>query len=198
MFDGDNTRDVVLRAALTRFSNYGYKRTSLNDIADEAGLSRPTLYSYFKNKEAILRGVSQGLHDATIVNIEKALMADTDLQTRLEQCFWAWSEPFMRILFGSLHGAELMGASSAMACDISADARLRFQALLEKHLRKANRDGHIALKTAGLTIEQAAEFLILALNGLSSDDVDEQKYKKRLATLVRVFLTATSSTGRAT
>ncbi|MFK8021811.1 MAG: TetR/AcrR family transcriptional regulator [Pseudomonadales bacterium] len=196
MFDSDTTRDAILRAALTRFASYGYKRTSLNDIAGEAGLSRPTLYSYFKNKEAILRAVSQGLHDSTLANVEVALTSNADIHNRLMDGFWAWSEPFMRVLFGSLHGAELISASSAMASDISEDARSRFQALLVKHLKKARRDGLIDLNAIQLNNEQAAEFLILSLNGLSSGDVDERTYKQRLATLVRLFLSSVSASGK--
>ncbi len=192
MFDGENTEHAVLQAAMTRFSNYGYKRTSLNDIADEAGLSRPTLYSYFKNKEAILRAVSQGFHDATLRNVEAAFTAKANIQTRLVNGFWAWSEPFMGILFGSPHGAEMIGASSAMASDISAEARSKFHALLVVQLKKAKNEGDINLKPVALTINQAAELLILSVNGLSSGDTNEKTYKQRLASLVRLFLTATS------
>ena len=196
MFDSDSTKDAILRAALTRFASYGYKRTSLNDIADEAGLSRPTLYSYFKNKEAIVRAVSQGLHDSTLDNVEAALTNSTDLQQRMVDGFWAWSEPFMRVLFGSPHGAELISAGGTMASDIAEGARSRFQALLVKHLKKAKRDGLIDLSAIQLSNEQAAEFLILALNGLSSGDADERTYKQRLATLVRLFLNAVSVPGK--
>lgn len=195
MFDGTQTQHTVLRAAMTRFANYGYKRTSLNDIADEAGLSRPTLYSYFKNKEAILRAVSQGFYDATLCNVEAEFTREVDIQTRLVDGFWAWSEPFMGILFGSPHGAELIGANSAMASDISAEAHSKFHALLVTQIKKAKSEGDIDLKPVQLSINQAAELLILSLNGLSSGDADEQTYKKRLAALVRLFLTATSRSG---
>lgn len=46
-------RRVILDAALSCFLQYGYAKTSLDDIAQRAGISRPLLYRKFKNKEAI-------------------------------------------------------------------------------------------------------------------------------------------------
>ena len=192
LFNGSETPDVVLRAAMTRFSSYGYKRTSMEDIAKEARVSRPTLYAYFKNKEAILRNVSEGIHDSALTAIESHLAAKRPLAERLHRSFWAWSQPFMDILFGSAHGAELIGASSAMASDVSDQARERFLALLTTALETARKDGELDLKTTRLSAAKAAEFLVLSLNGLSTGEADERTYKSRLKVLVTVFLTATS------
>ena len=37
-------REVILAAALTLFGRYGYRRTSIDDIAREAGVVKGTLY----------------------------------------------------------------------------------------------------------------------------------------------------------
>ena len=50
-------RAAVLDAARWCFLNFGYSKTSLEDIAQRAGLSRTLLYRVFKNKEDIFRGV---------------------------------------------------------------------------------------------------------------------------------------------
>jgi AcrR family transcriptional regulator len=47
----EDTREKILRAAVRRFSNFGYRRTSINDVAEEAGLARATVYLYWKRKE---------------------------------------------------------------------------------------------------------------------------------------------------
>ncbi len=189
-FEGEGTQFVVLRAAMARFSAYGFKKTSMEDIANEAMVSRPTLYSYFKNKQAILRAVSEGINDAVLANIAAALQADAPLEDRLIRAFRAWTAPFISILFGSQHGAELIGAGSAIAADISVNAREHFHRLLTKALRKAKRSEEIDLLSVGMSLEGAADFLILSLNGLSTGESDAATQDQRVESLAKVFLSA--------
>lgn len=46
-------RREILMAALKAFSDKGYDKTSMNDIVAASGLSKGTLYWYFKNKQAL-------------------------------------------------------------------------------------------------------------------------------------------------
>ena len=50
----DIQRQRVLSASVEIFSRRGYRATSMNEIAAEVGLSKPTLYHYFRGKEEIL------------------------------------------------------------------------------------------------------------------------------------------------
>ena len=45
----DPEREAILASAFTQFSRYGFRRTSMVDIAKETGTSRASLYSYFAN-----------------------------------------------------------------------------------------------------------------------------------------------------
>lgn len=47
-------RRLILDGAADIFSRRGYRATSMNEIAAAVGLSKPTLYHYFHNKEEIL------------------------------------------------------------------------------------------------------------------------------------------------
>lgn len=49
--------EAILDAAELVFSEKGYERTAMDDIARTAGLSRALLYVYFKDKAAIQRGI---------------------------------------------------------------------------------------------------------------------------------------------
>lgn len=50
----DSKRDAVILAAARAFNNHGYHNTSLDDIAGELQVTKPTLYYYVKNKEQLL------------------------------------------------------------------------------------------------------------------------------------------------
>ncbi|MCJ7874033.1 TetR family transcriptional regulator C-terminal domain-containing protein [Phaeobacter sp. J2-8] len=56
-------REMILRAALQVFSQHGFRGATLDQIANEAGLSKPNLLYYFPSKDAIHHELLQGLLD---------------------------------------------------------------------------------------------------------------------------------------
>jgi AcrR family transcriptional regulator len=50
----DSKRDAVILTAARAFNNHGYHNTSLDDIAAQLEVTKPTLYYYVKNKEQLL------------------------------------------------------------------------------------------------------------------------------------------------
>lgn len=52
--DPAQTRDAILRAARQRFLHYGYRKTTIDEIASDAGVGKGTVYLYFGGKEDIL------------------------------------------------------------------------------------------------------------------------------------------------
>ncbi|NYS23515.1 TetR family transcriptional regulator C-terminal domain-containing protein [Rhodobacteraceae bacterium 2376] len=50
-------RRIILDAALEVFSSHGFRGATLDQIADQAGLSKPNLLYYFDGKEAIHRAL---------------------------------------------------------------------------------------------------------------------------------------------
>ena len=55
---------VLLEAAREVVMRFGYRKTTLEDIADAAGVSRATLYYYFPNKEEVFRALIEREIDA--------------------------------------------------------------------------------------------------------------------------------------
>jgi TetR/AcrR family acrAB operon transcriptional repressor len=53
MPDSDKTQDQILSAAAEVIIRLGYDKTTMGDIAGEAGLSRRTIYLYFKGKDEL-------------------------------------------------------------------------------------------------------------------------------------------------
>lgn len=53
----------ILEAALTVFSRTGYSGATMDAVAAEAGLSKPTLYQYFPSKESLFSAMMRGKRD---------------------------------------------------------------------------------------------------------------------------------------
>jgi AcrR family transcriptional regulator len=52
--DHDTKREAVIRTAARAFDERGYHNTSLDDIAQALGVTKPTIYYYVPNKEQLL------------------------------------------------------------------------------------------------------------------------------------------------
>jgi len=52
---GNATRQRIIDAALVCLDRWGLEKTSLHDIAREAGVTRPTVYSYFANRDEVVQ-----------------------------------------------------------------------------------------------------------------------------------------------
>ena len=50
-----DTQARILEAAITCVKKWGIEKVTLNDIAQEAGVTRPTVYSYFGSRDEVVR-----------------------------------------------------------------------------------------------------------------------------------------------
>ncbi|OGB60374.1 MAG: hypothetical protein A2Y94_08220 [Caldithrix sp. RBG_13_44_9] len=61
--DQNNTKAKIFKAAARLFAEKGYNGVSMREISETTGLSKPTIYYYFGNKEGIYTAlVETGLH----------------------------------------------------------------------------------------------------------------------------------------
>src|SRR5215469_254283 len=66
-------RSAILQAARACFLQYGYAKTSLEDIAKRANVSRPLIYTKFKNKEEIFAAVFEDMIERRYPDAVQAL-----------------------------------------------------------------------------------------------------------------------------
>lgn len=81
-YSPDETRAELLQAALTLFERQGFVETSVQAIADEAGLTKGAFYHHFGAKEDVLLEIQNEYLDAQVRAVEK-LRASTDDPVRL-------------------------------------------------------------------------------------------------------------------
>ncbi len=74
----------IVAAAKERFMRYGYAKTTMGDIAEEAGLSRQTLYNAFSSKEEIMCLVVRVAGEETQSAVEQAWASSKTLDDKLE------------------------------------------------------------------------------------------------------------------
>jgi AcrR family transcriptional regulator len=60
---GKSTRERILDVALDLFTEKGYDKTSLREIAEQLGFTKAALYYHFASKEDILMALHMRLHD---------------------------------------------------------------------------------------------------------------------------------------
>lgn len=56
----DQQRDEMLARAAELFADMGYAGTSMNEVAAACGVTKPALYHYFRDKDALLAAIAQG------------------------------------------------------------------------------------------------------------------------------------------
>ncbi len=56
----DQQRDEMLARAAELFADTGYAGTSMNEVAAACGVTKPALYHYFRDKDALLAAIAQG------------------------------------------------------------------------------------------------------------------------------------------
>ncbi|MBB5174691.1 TetR/AcrR family transcriptional regulator [Texcoconibacillus texcoconensis] len=63
----------IKQVAIRLFSEHGYEKTSLSDIANEVGIKKPSLYNHFPSKEALFLNIVDDVYDGFINHLKKAI-----------------------------------------------------------------------------------------------------------------------------
>ena len=77
------TRQDILRAALKRFAHSGYAATSVQQIVDDARVSKPTLYYYFADKAQLFQALVNEAHDERHRRMQAAVARAKDVRCQL-------------------------------------------------------------------------------------------------------------------
>ncbi|MGW1740514.1 TetR/AcrR family transcriptional regulator [Nocardia sp. NPDC001965] len=85
-------RVAVLESALVTFSRFGYRKTSMDEVARVANISRPGLYFLFASKEELFRAAVVQALEQDVAEVRR-LLAETDrpLRDRLLDSFDRWA-----------------------------------------------------------------------------------------------------------
>jgi AcrR family transcriptional regulator len=105
------TRGEILHAALKRFAYNGYAAATVQQIVDEAKVSKPALYYYFGDKAGLFQALVDRAHDERLLLMQAAVARGKDLKAQLVEMLTASfdylqkNRELMRIAFATAFAA---------------------------------------------------------------------------------------------
>lgn len=188
--ESDPRRKAILKAAFEAFSAYGFRRTTMEDIARASAMSRAALYLHYRNKDDIFRSLSQYYYDDAVAQVAQVLARDLPLRAALEQAFAAPTGQIFETLLASPHGHELMDAKHASSADIAQAGEALLVGVYADWLTRQAEAGRATLAVAGGDATRLASTMMAALHGLKAPMPKPDAYRAAAATLAAVFARA--------
>lgn len=81
----DQKKNDILNAAKKLFRKYGVKKTTMRDIASEAGLAVGTLYLYFENRDEVVLACAEEFEQVHKNEAKKAIDGEGEPAARLKE-----------------------------------------------------------------------------------------------------------------
>jgi AcrR family transcriptional regulator len=151
-----SARERLLRAALKHFADRGYAGASVQEIVDEAKVTKPTLYYYFGNKAGLYHALIDLAYDERLRLLQHAAQQGATLAEKLTAIihtqfeFALQNRDLMRIGFATMFAAPREVPNPAHCL---ARAQRNFNFLVQL-IREAQQRGEInpALDTMEITL----------------------------------------------
>lgn len=171
-------RDSVLESALVTFARFGYRKTSMEEVARAAHISRPGLYFLFTSKEVLFRAAVTRSLELDIVAVERVL-ADTDrpLPERLLESFDWWAGRYIGPLTRDI--ASVIDDNPDLLATILETAPRRFEGLIT---------GAIAVEKGPGSAPRVAKTLISTSIGIKHQVGTRDAYLERLKVAVDLLM----------
>lgn len=164
-------------AAIDQFTEHGIAGTSMAKIADAAGMSRPALYQYFRDKDDIFASAFVALFEEHVDEALSALNRPGATADQLDGMLQRFEGDLWQRMSASPHSEEIVNAKNAEVSAAVERVMARLERGLATYLKQSDAD----------TAMQAGwvEVLRLSPKGFKSDQPTITAYRRRLTTLAR-------------
>ena len=172
-------RQHVLDAALLIFARYGYRKTSVEDVARAADISRPGLYLYFPSKQDLFRAAVTSALNSDVAAAERTL-TDTarPLRDRLIDAFDQWTGRYIGPLTTDV--ALLIETNPDLLGPLVTDYPKRFATLVTDAM--AAERGRLA--------RDVAQTLLSTAYGIKHDTSTREEFRARMTIAIDLLLVA--------
>ena len=178
-------RDKVLTAARDTFLRYGFKRVTMNDIAEAASISRPALYLVFNSKEEVFKGVYEYFVKETLAEIESKIAPLKTPEEKLRVAFELWTVRPFEIMRTSSEAAELLECTFGFAQDSVKQGYRSFEKILLPILKS-----HSKFQTGKtkVSVEKTSHILSSAARGFKVVAKDAPEIRSMIKDLLNLTL----------
>ncbi|HEY0163407.1 MAG TPA: TetR/AcrR family transcriptional regulator [Edaphobacter sp.] len=185
--------ESVLLAAIDLFARYGYRKTSIDDIAAAANVAKRTVYLHFESKADVFRAMALYLLELTRSRVETALKSEGSPADRLTALLYAnYGTAFER--FGaSDHVQDLEAAGTELLQAGILAWEQEYEDYIVAFLRGLKRKGEIGGPPPGLTLAQIVRMTMRGATAAKHEAAikgDLEAYRKRLRELALFLLAA--------
>ena len=188
-------QDRILDAALSVFRRHGFRRSSIEQAAEAAGLTRQALYHHFSSKEALFRAVLERLYaNALAAEIAAARAAEEKglgLADIVTAEIAARLRPLIASFDGSPHIEELFSEHLTQARDLYQAYSARYAEEIAATIARVLRKQKLALPK-GVTARELAHLVEMAVHGTKSaypSMLPADAFLKQLAIMLRMLIT---------
>jgi AcrR family transcriptional regulator len=185
--------NAIVLAGLQLFTQYGYRKTSIDDIAQAAQVAKRTVYLHFENKAAVFLAILEYLGDQVRQRCAAAERAGGTAVDRLTGLLDAYFGMGFELFSKSEHMPELEETFSKTARARIGDLNTEYEDLLTRFLRSLEKTGEIGGPPQGLTVEQIVHMLMRAAKGANHDPKvqgDRKALERRLRELAMLAIAA--------
>jgi len=185
--------NAIVLAGLKLFTQYGYRKTSIDDIAQAAQVAKRTVYLHFRNKAAVFLAILEYLGDQVRRRCSAAESAGGTAVDRLTALLDAYFGMGFELFSKSEHMPELEETFSKLARSRIGDLNTEYEDRLVRFLRSLQKTGEIAGPPHGLTVEQIVRILSRAAEGTKHDanlQGDRKALQQRLRELAILAIAA--------
>jgi AcrR family transcriptional regulator len=188
----DPKEAAILRAAFECFARYGLRRTSMEDIAKGAGMSRPALYLHYAGKEDIFNALVRIHFERSEKAVERVLAEPGAAETVLLAAFHAIDGEAVEAMLNSPHADEILSANAPFSQAAVIDAHARITRHLAQWIGKGVEEGRLTLQGLGANPDEMAATIMAAKFGIKASATGFADYRAaqaRLAALIGKALT---------
>jgi AcrR family transcriptional regulator len=175
----------ILQSAQKLIFRHGYSKVGMKDIADDCSISRPTLYKFFSNKEAIVARLIEKQMEHSLGSIQGLAESALTLRLKLEKFFDAWTVEPAAVAIDSVNGRDLMANVEKYAPQAVQSLYAEFERQLTKLL-----ESKLSVEQNHLSANDLAHILTLATKGLKSSSSDLPELKRLIEGLISLTLAA--------
>src|SRR6202158_2362199 len=191
--DSSAKPNAIVLAALELFTRYGYRKTSIDDIARAAQVAKRTVYLHFENKAAVFLAILEYLGGQVRQRCAAAERMGGSAVDRLTRLLDAYFGMAFELFSKSQHMPELEETFLKLARARIGDLNTEDEARLARFLRALAKTSEIGGPPRGLTVEQIVHILVRGAESAKHDakvQGDRKALEQRLRELAILAIAA--------